>query len=293
MFFFPKGIEYDSERVGFRWEGGRRLADQEDVAYLLPSDKGEVDRLQMNHILAKMMLKGLFKSPIHDKLEKGIKVLDIGCGPGWWTLEMARLYPKSEFVAIDMADVFVMDNKPPNVTFQISNAASGLMFEDNTFDFVFQRYLVMGFTIEQYKQSIKEIKRILKPEGIIEVLELVIDYIDAGPAFQQIGTWITQAMEARNLDCFIADHISTYFQEEGLVKIKDINYSIPIGRWGGEFGDRFLAIQRMALPAIKVMVTELTSATGEEYEATMTQAFDETTSHQTSTRFRLIHGSKP
>lgn len=29
---------------------------------------------------------GLYQSPIHDQLVKGIRVLDVGCGPGWWTL---------------------------------------------------------------------------------------------------------------------------------------------------------------------------------------------------------------
>lgn len=32
------------------------------------------------------VIGGLYKSPIHDQLEKGIRVLDVGCGPGWWTL---------------------------------------------------------------------------------------------------------------------------------------------------------------------------------------------------------------
>ncbi|KAI7868757.1 S-adenosyl-L-methionine-dependent methyltransferase [Spinellus fusiger] len=285
-------IAFESSQVGFRWEGRRRLADQEDVAYLLPSDQGEVDRLKMNHILSRMVLKGLFKSPIEDQLKKGIRVLDIGCGPGWWTLDMARDYPNSQFVAIDMADVFVTENLPPNVTFHVSNAGNGLMFEDNSFDFVFQRYLVMGFSVQQYKKSIQEMKRVLKPSGRMEVLEFVVDYIDGGPALQQVTDWISQAMTARNLDCFIADHISDYFQKAGLSEIKDIQYTIPIGSWGGECGERFLAIQRLALPAVKVLVTELVGILPEEYERVMQRAFEEADTYETTTRLRLIHGQK-
>lgn len=120
---------------------------------------------------------------------KGARVLDIGCGPGCWTWDMARLYPNSEFIGIDMADVFVTKDKPENATFTIMNAGTGLDFEDESFDFVFQRFLVMGFPIEQYLLSVKEMKRILKPGGAIEVLELVNDYKNAGPAFKNINNW--------------------------------------------------------------------------------------------------------
>lgn len=126
---------------------------------------------------------------MHEKLVQGARVLDIGCGPGWWTLDMARMYPNSQFIGIDMADVFVTEDKPPNVTFMIMNAGTGLEFEDEYFDFVFQRFLVMGFSKEQYLLSVKEMKRILKSGGFIEVLELVNEYKNAGPAFKNINTW--------------------------------------------------------------------------------------------------------
>ncbi|KAF7720901.1 hypothetical protein EC973_005789 [Apophysomyces ossiformis] len=288
--------------INFRWEGGRRLADNQDVAYILPSDQSEVDRLQLNHQMWK-----LYKSPIHEKLVKGIRVLDIGCGPGWWTLnrytavsqiqliffkDMAKAYPNSEFVGIDMADIFVTKNVPPNVSFRVMNAGTGLDFPDESFDFVFQRFLVMGFSVEQYLQSVKEMKRILKSGGSIEILELVNVYDNAGPALCQISSWINDAMQARGLDSFIADKISGYLQDAGYCNITDFNYNIPIGPWGGDVGRMFLAIQRMALAAVKVMVTELVHVTEEEYLNTMAKALNETNSYHPFTRFRLIHGVK-
>jgi ubiquinone/menaquinone biosynthesis C-methylase UbiE len=103
---------------------------------------------------------------------------------------MARLYPKSQFMGVDMADLFVTDNLPPNVTFQILNAGTSLgYFENESFDFVFQRFLVMGFSTEQYIRSVQEMKRILKVGGAIEILELVNDYKNAGPAFKNINSW--------------------------------------------------------------------------------------------------------
>ncbi|KAI8982041.1 S-adenosyl-L-methionine-dependent methyltransferase [Mycotypha africana] len=272
----------------FEWKNGRRLANDQDVAYILPSDQTEVDRLQLNHNLWK-----LFKSPIHNKLVKGIRVLDIGCGPGWWTLDMARLYPNSQFIGVDMADVFVTENKPSNVEFRLLNAGTSLdIFEDESFDFVFQRFLVMGFSTDQYIQSVQQMKRILKPDGAIEILELVNEYGHAGPAFKNINQWINEALVARGMDSFIADKISGYLQDAKFKNIQDINYDVPIGAWGGQAGELFLAIQKMALPAVKVMVTELTKVTDEEYEENLKEAYEEVEKYQVSTRFRLIYASK-
>ncbi|KAJ8662616.1 hypothetical protein O0I10_001578 [Lichtheimia ornata] len=274
-------------QTSFSWSGGRRVAADKNVAYILPSDQGEVERLRLNHDLW-----NLYKSDMHDKLEKGIRVLDVGCGPGWWTLDMARLYPNSQFVGIDMADVFVTENMPSNVTFKIMNAGSGLDFEQDSFDFVFQRFLVMGLSVEQYVQSVREMKRVLKPDGAIEILELVNEFNNATPAFKNIGGWIHEAMQKRNLDSFIADKVSGFLEDAGYVDIKDVNYDVPIGPWGKDAGELFLAIQHLALPAVKVMVTQLVSVAEDEYDKTVKQAFDEANTGNVSTRFRLIYAKK-
>jgi hypothetical protein len=46
-------IIHSNHEVAFEWKNGRRLSVQEDVAYILPSDQKEVDRLELNHKLWK------------------------------------------------------------------------------------------------------------------------------------------------------------------------------------------------------------------------------------------------
>ena len=111
---------------------------------------------------------------------------------------MGALYPNSEFVGIDMADVFVTQNAPANVSFKQMNAGTGLQFEDETFDFVYQRFLVMGLSVDQYSSSVAEMKRVLKPGGAIEILELVNDYTNASPAFAKIGSWSELSIASAN-----------------------------------------------------------------------------------------------
>ncbi|CAO3584727.1 unnamed protein product [Absidia cylindrospora] len=284
-------IVFDSTDIAFQLKSGRKLVDDKSVAYILPSDSTEVERLRLNHDLWKMVLEGLFKSPLHESLKKGITVLDVGCGPGFWTRDMAMLYPNSKFIGIDMADVFVREDLPSNAEFRIVNAANGLPFDDESFDFVFQRFLVMGFPTDKYIQSIKEIKRVLKAEGAIEILELVNDYIDPSPALAKISSWIDKALSARNMDSYIGDKISTFLQDAGFQEIRDIKYNVPIG-WGGLAGELYLSIQRLALPAVGVMVTQLTSVTNEEYEDTTKEALAGAKEFKSTTRFRLIYAKK-
>ncbi|EIE82230.1 hypothetical protein RO3G_06935 [Rhizopus delemar RA 99-880] len=262
-----------NEENTFEYKEGRKLANQKDVAYILPSDQLEVDRLELNH-----SLWNLYKSPIHDKLMKGIRVLDIGCGPGWWTLEMARLYPKSKFVGIDMANVFITKNMPSNVTFKIANAGTRLEFEDQSFDFVFQRFLVMGLTTEQYLGSIHEMKRVLKEGGSIEILELISDYQNRGPFLDKICSWTNK--------------IPNYLLNTGYNHIQIFNYNVPIGSWGGELGKLHFDIQKLALLAVGVMVTHLTLIKYEEYVHNLEEAFKEFEEYRVYTLYKLIYATK-
>jgi hypothetical protein len=94
------------------------------------------------------------------------------------------------------------------------------------------------------------------------------------------------------MDSFIADKISTYLSDAGYQDVGDINYDVPIGRWGGELGDMYLAIQRLALPAVKVMITELTPVTSEQYDENFSKVLEEVDHFNISTRFRLVYATK-
>lgn len=105
------------------------------------------------------------------KLKEGIKVLDSGCGPGVWALEMAKEFPKSSFHGVDMTAHEFTKEKLPNFEFTVGNLLEGLPFEDNTFDYVYQRLLFLGLNDEGWTKVISELLRVLKPGGYIELLE--------------------------------------------------------------------------------------------------------------------------
>jgi ubiquinone/menaquinone biosynthesis C-methylase UbiE len=77
-------------------------------------------------------------------------VLDSGCGPASWTLEMAEKYPNSKFHGVDIAGAFP-ETLPANLELITGNIAKHIPFPDNTFDYVHQRLLIGGFTEENWE----------------------------------------------------------------------------------------------------------------------------------------------
>ena len=73
--------------------------------YILGNDQEELDRLKLQHDLWQSELLRLFDI---SKLKQANKVLDLGCGPGFTTLDLLSYLPqKADLTAIDMSDKFL------------------------------------------------------------------------------------------------------------------------------------------------------------------------------------------
>src|SRR5256885_2028280 len=69
-----------------------------------------------------------------------ILVPSVRCGPGTFICEMAADYPKSYYVGVDLISAYP-STRPHNVNFIQCDLLKGLPFKENTFDFVYVRYL--------------------------------------------------------------------------------------------------------------------------------------------------------
>ncbi|KAJ1555667.1 hypothetical protein HK405_014848 [Cladochytrium tenue] len=83
----------------------KREGAESDATYFLPSDDAERKRLHMQHIVTRHLFGGLFLTPqqaIFEDSSSDAKILDIGCGPGSWALEMAKKFPHASVVVSKM-----------------------------------------------------------------------------------------------------------------------------------------------------------------------------------------------
>ncbi|RUP46418.1 S-adenosyl-L-methionine-dependent methyltransferase, partial [Jimgerdemannia flammicorona] len=129
------------------------------------------------------LFHGNFNAPVEDALSHGIKVLDAGCGAGCWTMNMANDFPNSHFVGVDVADLFPKDEVKSNCIFVKANTLEGLPFEDDTFDYIFQRFMVLAFTPADWAKAISELVRVTKPGGWVELVESDCKLEQAPPSY--------------------------------------------------------------------------------------------------------------
>lgn len=101
-------------------------------------------------------------------VNRELKILEIGCGPGALAGALHRWYPHAEITAVDRDSEFIRfaAEHEPEVNF-MEGDATALPFEDNTFDVTISN--TVAEHIEPSKFYSEQI-RILKPGGICLVL---------------------------------------------------------------------------------------------------------------------------
>ncbi|KAI9015266.1 S-adenosyl-L-methionine-dependent methyltransferase [Phycomyces nitens] len=180
-----------SQRIESSQIDGRRYVNQPKATYVLPFDDDESDRLIVMHFLLKHAFEGNCMAPVTSVLQMGYlekqrpSVLDIGCGPGTWVLEMATEYPnagKCNFYGIDLCPMFPTAIKPTNANFQQHDIFKGpLPFKDNSFDFIYMRTMLICMTKDNISHILTEMSRILKPGGYFEILDVEYRIQRPGP----------------------------------------------------------------------------------------------------------------
>jgi ubiquinone/menaquinone biosynthesis C-methylase UbiE len=216
-------------------EDGRRH--RVDAPYLLPKDEKEVQRLDYQHFIFRQILQGNCFAPVSPLLEKGCRVLDVGCGTGRWGHEIATNYPHTQVIGFDLEDMSRTTSTPHNYEFYCGNVLSGLPFPDNHFHYVHQRLLVAGLPLMKWPWVVEELKRVTHSGGWIELIEMGNSFHCAGPATEQFLTWWVAISAKRGIDASKVSQIGTFLQNTGLSHVRMETKKLPVGDWGGRLGN--------------------------------------------------------
>ncbi len=99
--------------------------------------------------------------------KKGIRILDIGCAKGFM-VRMLREYGVEAY-GVDVSE-YAINNVPSDIRLylRVANVENGtLPFQDGFFDFVVSMSTFEHLRLEQMSLTLKEIQRILKPDGMV------------------------------------------------------------------------------------------------------------------------------
>ncbi|GBB98548.1 hypothetical protein RclHR1_03260006 [Rhizophagus clarus] len=209
------------------------------ASYIFPSDDDEIDRLTVQHYIFQNIWDSNFSSPVKNLLKDGAEVLDVGCGPGVWILEMAEKYKNSSFTGIDIAANFPQMIKPENTKF-ITGDFKRLPFEDNTFDFVYMRFMMFAITIEDWPEAIDELIRVCKPNGWIEIMERDILWFNESELVHNWRTTVVDKLrEEKGIELVITPHIPRFlYSNDKLTNIRSDQRDARIS-WGGKIYEAY------------------------------------------------------
>ncbi|KAI8336035.1 S-adenosyl-L-methionine-dependent methyltransferase [Blakeslea trispora] len=208
-----------SERV---FKGGREFHNDTKSAYWFPIDDEEQDRLVGEHFAIKALFEGNVPREIVEKyssVNAQARILDVGCGPGTWIMDVATEFPNCELVGIDMIDIFPSDIRPSNVSFKLNNVLDGISFPDNSFDAVHFRFFNLALRSEEWLPVLKEIYRVLKPGGVV-VSKEPRSLSEGNEFFIYVGKAFVDKMIANGQDPSIDINIERRIEEAGFDVIK-------------------------------------------------------------------------
>ncbi|KAL4213025.1 hypothetical protein CU097_003554 [Rhizopus azygosporus] len=152
----------------------REFHNKKQTTYWLPKDDEEQRRLTGQHFAIKNLYEGNVLPSITEALdfEKGINILDAGCGSAAWIMDMVQEYPNCTYHGCDIDDNTYKNIDVKQFIFSIGDITQRLPYEDSTFDFVHMRFFIAALREEdEWPAAINEAIRVTKPGGMIQMTE--------------------------------------------------------------------------------------------------------------------------
>ncbi len=257
------------------WLGGRRILT--NTPYVLPKDKEEGDRLDIQHHLFKLAAGGLYLAPLHTiRLQN---ILDVACGTGIWGREMAQAFPNARVIGFDI-DRSLPERAiellgpagqfPPNFRFQVADALQPFPFADGEFEFVHARLISPFVPIARWLDVVREMLRVLKRGGYLEIVEYETLAQSPSPAFNRLGSAFVRLLDQRGLYAGVGDMLPSLLAQAGASHIQQRKFVLGQGKSESETKrqQRLLAADMLAAQAhIRPIFTKLGFFSEAEFDA--------------------------
>ena len=120
-------------------------------------------------------------------------LLDVGCGPGTVTVDLAERLTQGSVVGVDASDDVLESARgladahgTKNISFEHANAYE-LPFEDSSFDVVFAHQLLQH--LSDPVAALREMKRVAKPGGFVAVRDADYEAMTWYPESPELTEW--------------------------------------------------------------------------------------------------------
>jgi ubiquinone/menaquinone biosynthesis C-methylase UbiE len=206
---FSPQIAIPEERYGVVRRAERKSADSAEQSrpYVIHSDE-ECERLELQARLAK--IDGHLR---HLPISAHDRVLDVGCGSGSMARLIARSFPRSQVVGVDLREQYLDFAKARAAKEKIRNLAFrrgdvfALPFPDASFDVVWAKYLLQW--LKEPERALAELKRVTKPGGFVVSCDYVGFAVEHFPIEPEFERQVRDGMAAL-VDCNIGRKVAPF-----------------------------------------------------------------------------------
>jgi SAM-dependent methyltransferase len=260
-----------------------------DAPYLLPKDAQEDNRLDYQHHVLHLSIGSHSVAPLPQELTR---ILDVGTGTGIWAIEMARQYPRAQVIGVDIGTSSFKTDLPENCVLQSGNVMEHLPFPDQTFDYTHQRFLVAAIPAARWPDVVRELVRVTRPGGWVELLEINNVFQNPGPETRHLCEWITSVSTMLGFDANAVPSIGRWLEEAGLERVETQDIVVPLGEWGGRAGALLKRDLLAGFDAAKAIYCAKTHTPVEAFENLVQAVAAEWEHYHTSYTFHASYGKR-
>jgi ubiquinone/menaquinone biosynthesis C-methylase UbiE len=227
------------------------------------------------------------------RLAPGHRVLDVGCGPGTISADLARLVAPGEVVGVDRsADAVAaaghMADRPANLTFRTGDVYA-LDVADASFDVVHAHQLLQH--LSDPVAALCEMRRVCRPDGVVAARDSDYASFAWAPLDERLDEWLTTYRRVARHNRAEPDagrHLLGWAHAAGFSDVQPSAtvwcFASPADRewWGGLWADR-LRESELAVQAVDYGYTD------EAGLDAMATAFEQWANHPDGW-FAVLHG---
>jgi SAM-dependent methyltransferase len=189
-----------------------------------------------------------------DHLRPGMSLLDIGCGPGTITVDLARAVAPGQVLGVDTApeviDLAARDAQdalgagPPNLSFAVADVYA-LDARDDTFDVVHAHQVLQH--VPDPVRALREMRRVCAPDGLVAARDSDYAAFAWYPADPLLDEWLARYCEVARADGgepAAGRHLLAWARAAGCSDVRGSAsawcFASPEDRawWGGLWADR-------------------------------------------------------
>ncbi|MFT0763399.1 methyltransferase domain-containing protein [Actinomyces sp. F1_1611] len=153
-------------------------------------------------------------------LGPGLRVLDVGCGPGSITRELAERFPGSQFVGVDREPAVLRTGDLPNLRFEVGDAYQ-LAFPDASFDVVHAHQVLQH--LGDPVAALREFRRVVRPGGIVAARDVDYEGLTWYPRLPELDRWLEiylQIARQHGGEPAAARHLRAWFRAAGFTDLQ-------------------------------------------------------------------------